>query len=76
MNDNLALLIILVIIVAVVLAPLIPYLIRKRDFKRQINGKKPEHTLKTDETIPYYVSEDLSKKSDRDNVENIRVTNW
>lgn len=73
MNDNYALIVILVIIIAFVVAPLIPYFIRKWDFKRQVNGKKPERKIKKDETIPYYVSEDLSKKSERDNIENMRA---
>lgn len=72
MNDNYAKLIILIIIVAFILVPTIPYFIRKRDFKRQINGKKPERKFKENETIPYYNSEDLSGKSERDTIDNIR----
>lgn len=67
-----SLIIIAVVIIGFVIAPLIPHLIRKWDFKHQVKGRKPETKIKDDDTVPYYNKEDLGRKSERDIVDNIR----
>lgn len=72
MADHHALLIVALLIILFICLPLIPHFIRKRDFNRQINGKKPERTLKGNEQLPYDSKEHVGKVSERDNIENSR----
>ena len=73
---NNPLMIVLIIVIIVILAPLIPFLIRKWDFRRQVKGKKPERKIKENETMPYYNSEDLSPKTERDSPDIVRRPPW
>ena len=73
---NHPLIIVLIIVIVVIIAPVIPYLLRKWDFKRQVKGKKPERKFKENEKIPYYNSEDLSKKTELDSADIIRRPPW
>ena len=47
MNESL--LIAIIIIAIVILAPVVGIFIRKRDFRRQVTGKKPIREMKADE---------------------------
>lgn len=47
------LIVVLIILILAGFVPVIPRIIRKWDFKRQIEGKRPERQLKEDAVISY-----------------------
>ena len=51
---------IVVIIAALIFAPLIAHAIRKRDFKRQVQGKKSERKLKENDPALYSGKEEFN----------------
>ena len=63
MNESL--LIAIIIIAIVILAPVVGILIRKRDFRRQVTGKKPIREMKADEHVPDTSSKDAYTEADR-----------
>ena len=63
MNESL--LIAIIIIVIVILAPAVGILIRKRDFRRQVTGKKPIREMKADEYVTDPSAKDAYTEADR-----------
>ena len=63
MNESL--LIVIIIIAIVILAPVVGIIIRKRDFRRQVTGKKPIREMKADEHVPDTSSKDAYTEADR-----------
>lgn len=72
MKDVTALIIVFVIVAVMVILPLIQYVIRKRDFKRQVQGKRPERELKHNSKISY---DKKSSTPETDAIKSANLTN-